>query len=193
MIAHFDEVLAAARQGDEASFVELFRTTQPALLRYLRTLGGALADDAASDTWLSVVKSLDRFEGDEAGWRAWVFTIGHARLRDAQRRAMRVPIPVEVDASDDGLEPVRDVADEVEQIYSTEAALDVIRRLPSDQAAVILLRHVAGLDVAETARVLGKRPGTVRVTAHRALRRLGQLMAQESGVHGDDAVTQVRR
>lgn len=193
VIADFDEVLSAARNGDEACFVKLFHATQPALLRYLRTLGGPLADDAAGDTWVSVVRGLDRFEGDEDGWRAWVFTIGHARLRDAQRRAIRTPVPTEVDASDDRLEQVQDVADEVEQIYSNEAALEVIRRLPRDQAAVILLRHVAGLDVAETARVLGKRPGTVRVTAHRALRRLSQLMAPEAGVRGGGAVTRARR
>ena len=57
----------------------------------ITTLGGALAEDVAADTWVSVVKGLDRFEGDEDGWRAWVLTIGRARLRDAQRRAARGP------------------------------------------------------------------------------------------------------
>jgi RNA polymerase sigma-70 factor (ECF subfamily) len=200
MTADFDDLLTGARQGDEASFVRLFRATQPALLRYLRTLGGPLADDVASDTWLSVVKGMDRFEGDEAGWRAWVFTIGRARLRDAQRRAVRTPSPMEPEGYADALPPVHDVADDVEQLYSTEAALKLIRTLPPDQAEVILLRHVAGLDVAETAQVLGKRPGTVRVTAHRGLRRLADLLrpgsespGSESPGSGGSGVTQTRR
>jgi RNA polymerase sigma-70 factor (ECF subfamily) len=35
-----------------------------------------------------------------------------------------------------------------------------------------MLRVVAGLDTHAVARIVGKRPGAVRVAAHRALRRL---------------------
>lgn len=157
--------------------MELFRSVQPALLRYLATLGGSLADDVAGETWLSVVRSLHRFSGDEAGWRAWVFTIAHSRLRDAQRRAARVPDTVDADevlgSRPDGF----DVAAHVEVIFSTEAALALVAKLPKDQAEAVLLRHVAGLDVARAAKVLGKRPGAVRVAAHRGLRRLAALLA----------------
>lgn len=177
----FDDRLARAKAGDEACFVELFRSVQPALLRYLSTLGGPLAEDVAGDTWVSVVRGLERFSGDEAGWRAWVFTIARARLRDAQRRAARAPRTVDafetLESQPDGV----DVAAHVEQIFSTEAALALIRRLPRDQAEAVLLRHVAGLDVARTAKVLGKRSGAVRVAAHRGLRRLSSLLTE-----GDD-------
>jgi RNA polymerase sigma-70 factor (ECF subfamily) len=173
----FEGRLAGAKAGDETCFVELFRSVQPALLRYLTTLGGPLAEDVAGETWVSVVRGLDRFSGDENGWRAWVFTIARARLRDAQRRASRSPQVVDafdtLEARPDDL----DVAAHVEQIFSTEAALALIRRLPTDQAEAVLLRHVAGLDVARTAKVLGKRSGAVRVAAHRGLRRLSELLA----------------
>ena len=172
----FEERLAAAKAGDEAGFVELFRSVQPALLRYLTTIGGDLAEDVASETWVSVVRGLGKFKGDEAGFRAWVFTIARARLTDAMRRASRQP--VEVDAAEvleqraDGT----DVAAHVEEIFSTEAALGLIGKLPRDQAEAILLRHVAGLDVARTAKVLGKRAGAVRVAAHRGLKKLSVMV-----------------
>jgi len=170
-------VLAAAREGDETSFVRLFRSVQPVLLRYLTTLGGPqLAEDAAAETWVSVVRGLPRFTGDEAGWRAWVFTIAHARLRDAQRRAIRQPLPVDTSEVFEDRADVVDVQADVEALISTEAALSVIRRLAPDQAAAVLLRYVAGLDVAHAAQVLGKRPGAVRVAAHRGLKRLAELM-----------------
>ncbi len=38
--ADFEAVLAAARAGDEHAFVVLFRSVQPMLLRYLRTVAG---------------------------------------------------------------------------------------------------------------------------------------------------------
>lgn len=176
MPSEFQDRLAAAQAGDEKSFVELFRSIQPALLRYLSTLGGDLAEDVAGETWVSVVRGLGSFTGDEVGWRSWVFTIAHARLRDAQRRAARTPLPVDAHEALMTRAGLVDVASDVETLYSTEAALALVARLTPDQAEVVLLRYVAGLDVADTARVLGKRPGTVRVAAHRGLRRLQQLM-----------------
>jgi RNA polymerase sigma-70 factor, ECF subfamily len=174
----FDDRLAAAQAGDENSFTELFRSVQPSLLRYLSTVGGALADDVAAETWLSVVKGLHRFRGDESKWKAWVFTIARARLVDARRRAARTPTPVDTDVVLDGCMATDDVAGTVEEMFSTEAALALIGQLPQQQAEVILLRYVGGLDVAQTARALGKRPGAVRVASHRALRRLAGLLSE---------------
>jgi RNA polymerase sigma-70 factor (ECF subfamily) len=190
----FEQCVAAAKRGDEAAFTVLFRSVQPMLLRYLRVMGGPLAEDAAGDTWVSVVRGLDRFRGDEAGWRAWVFTIGHARLRDAQRRSVRCDVPLDVDDLLRGRASVEDVQASVEELFSTQEALEIIGGLPPDQAEVVFLRHVAGLDVAHTARVLGKKPGAVRVAAHRGLRRLEELVAASrevpTGTAGCNAIEQ---
>ena len=64
-------------------------------------------------------------------------------------------------------------------MLSTERAVDLIGRLAPDQAEVVLLRVVADLDVAATARVVGKSRGAVRVLTHRGLRRLATLLDQE--------------
>ena len=55
----------------------------------------------------------------------------------------------------------------------------LVRALPADQAEVILLRTIAGLDVAQVAEVMGRRPGTVRVLQHRGLRRLAEVFSPE--------------
>jgi RNA polymerase sigma-70 factor, ECF subfamily len=49
---------------------------------------------------------------------------------------------------------------------------------------VVLLRVVAGLEVAEVAAITGKRPGHVRVLAHRALRRLAARLGAPTRVKG---------
>lgn len=67
----------------------------------------------------------------------------------------------------------------MESILSTERAVDLIGRLAPDQAEVVLLRVVADLDVAATARVVGKSRGAVRVLAHRGLRRLATMLERE--------------
>ena len=192
----FQERLSAAKAGDEAAFVALFRAVQPVLLRYLTTLGGPLAEDAASETWLAVVRGLHRFSGDESGWRAWVLSIGHARLRDAQRRAARDhSLPVDVHQELESRPADVDVFGEVSEIVSTEAALALIGRLPRGQAEAVLLRHVVGLDVPTTAEVLGRRPGAVRVAAHRGLARLAEILGGSASGHvaGDADVTRPAR
>ena len=44
-----------------------------------------------------------------------------------------------------------------------------------------MLRVVAGLEVGDVARIVGKTPGAVRVAAHRGLRRLAGLV-ERAGV-----------
>jgi len=70
-----------------------------------------------------------------------------------------------------------DVPRAAEETISTESALALLRELPEAQAQVLLLRVVAGLDVAMTAAVLGRTHNHVRVLAHRGLRALATVVA----------------
>ena len=186
----FAAILGAAQRGDEDAFRLLFRSVQPRLLRYLAVSAGGAAEDVAADTWVSVVRGLGRFVGDEPAFEAWVFTIARARLRDEQRRSYRRPAPMGsgqllAGSAAGGLDP----ADCAVEAAGTAAVLALIATLPPDQADAVLLRHVVGFDVARTARVLGKRPGAVRVASHRGLARLRALLDVETGARRATAVT----
>lgn len=177
-----EEIEAAAR-GDEQAFAVVWRALQPALLRYLKVVAPDSADDLASETWLEVVRGLSKFQGGEAGFRSWLFTIARHRAIDLRRQQARRPVqsvPMEflpeLGAPDDPEAAALDT-------LSTEAAVALIARLPVDQAEVVMLRAVAGLDVAQVAAVIGKRPGTVRVLAHRGLRRLATIVPDPKGAN----------
>jgi RNA polymerase sigma-70 factor, ECF subfamily len=64
------------------------------------------------------------------------------------------------------------VEDEVLYRLSNQQAAVLIAGLGKDQAAVVGLRVIAGLDTDITARILGKSQGAVRVCLHRGLRAL---------------------
>ncbi|HEV2310397.1 MAG TPA: RNA polymerase sigma factor [Acidimicrobiia bacterium] len=175
----FARLLAAARDGDDAGFAALWRELQPPLLRYLTVAAGDAAEDLASETWIRVARDLASFDGDEQGFRSWVFTIARHRLLDWRRhegRRRTVARPLEQLDRRATTDPAGEAMDRL----ATDAALALIARLPSDQAEVVTLRAVAGLDVAAVARVLGKRPGAVRVLAHRGLHRLAELLAVDA-------------
>jgi RNA polymerase sigma-70 factor (ECF subfamily) len=173
----FPAVLAAAQRGDERAFAVLWRDLQPAVLRYLRVAAPAAAEDLAADTWMSVIRGLARFRGDEPGFRALVFTAARHRALDWRRQASRTPFgAMPVEALEDRPAP-DDPAEAVLEAQSTRAALALIAELPRSQAEVVALRMVAGLDVAQVAGIVGKRPGAVRTLTHRGLRRLAERLA----------------
>ncbi|MFK0114731.1 hypothetical protein [Streptomyces sp. NPDC090994] len=58
-----------------------------------------------------------------------------------------------------------------------------VRALPRDQAEAVLLLVVVGLDGPAAGRVLGERPGAVRIAAYRGLGRLARQLGAE-GVCG---------
>jgi RNA polymerase sigma-70 factor, ECF subfamily len=179
--AGFADVLAAAQGRDERAFSDLFRDVQPVLLRYLQVLLPDGTEDVAAETWLQVVAGLDGFRGDERAFRAWLFTIARHRAVDWGRaRARRRTVPLD-EAEIAEQQQAADTADLALEHMSTEAVLSVIKTLPRDQAEIILLRVVVGLDGPDVARMVGKSPGAVRVAAHRGLRKLASL-ADRAGV-----------
>jgi RNA polymerase sigma-70 factor (ECF subfamily) len=168
------EALTAAIAGDEAGFAALWRSLQPAVLRYLRVVVGDAAEDVASETWLQASRDLHRFEGGPAAFRGWLFRIARHRGIDDRRRAARQP-EEPAESLGDHVPAARDAASEVLEQSDTGWALQLVASLPPDQAEAVMLRVVAGLDVAATAQVLGKRPGAVRVATMRGLRRLATM------------------
>jgi RNA polymerase sigma-70 factor (ECF subfamily) len=174
----FVATLAEAQGGDQAAFAVIFRDVQPVLLRYLGVIVPGAADDVAGETWLNVVAGLAGFRGDERGFRAWLFTIARHRASDWGRsRSRAYPATLAESAAPDRL-TAPDTAEVVLERMSTRAVLAAVASLPGDQAEIILLRVVVGLDTAEVARLVGKKPGAVRVAAHRGLRRLAGLASR---------------
>ncbi|MGH8991024.1 MAG: RNA polymerase sigma factor [Acidimicrobiia bacterium] len=179
----FDDVLAAAQTGAEWAVAVLYRSLQPRLLRFLRAQAPQDAEDIASQAWLEVARGLPRFTGGEDDFCALVFTVARRRLADQRRATRRRPVePVGHDAlvTLAGADPA-DV-EALANLQGDEAARRIAALLPAEQAEIVLLRVLGGLSVDEVARLVGRKPGTVRVIQHRALRRLAREL-------GDDLVT----
>ena len=184
----FARVLAEAQAGNDDQFAVLWRDANPALLRYLRVLAPENADDIAAETWVHVVRGLTRFVGDEAAWRAWLFTTARRRLIDQVRTRKRHPAEPLEDVSVADLPRSPDAAQVALDNLATQSAIALLSQLPAPQADVIMLRVVAGLDTDAVAEILGKTPGNVRVMADRGLKRLEELLGR-AGVTSRAGVT----
>lgn len=190
-VAGLDAALDAARRGDERGFAELWIALNPLILRYLRVLVGQSAQDAASETWLQAARDVRGFRGDATGFRVWLFRVARNRGLDELRRSGRrledpAGLPDDANVLRGG-PASNDTAAEAEERRSTERALRLISSLPKTQAEAVMLRVVIGLDAQQSAQVLGKRSGAVRIAAMRGLRALSDLLADE-GAGPDDGL-----
>jgi RNA polymerase sigma-70 factor (ECF subfamily) len=173
-VTSLDEALVTAKAGDEAGFLVLWDELQPRLLRYLRVVSGDDIEDVAAETWLQVVRDLPKFKkGSADEFRAWLFTIARHRAIDAARSRKRFRDKVlAAEPFADTVTMESPVEDEVFHELSTRRAVAMVAGLSKDQAEVVALRVIAGLDTEAVARMLRKTPGAVRVALHRGLRAL---------------------
>jgi RNA polymerase sigma-70 factor (ECF subfamily) len=177
-----EHALDAARDGDEAGVALLWRSLNPLILRYLHIVVGQAAEDVASETWLLAAREIRQFRGDAAGFRIWLFRVARHRALDELRRAgRRREDPFGLTAEQDWAARDDPAGEAMEQM-ATIRALRLIAALPPDQAEAVMLRTVIGFDAAHAARILGKRPGAVRVAAMRGLRHLAGTLEAERGM-----------
>ena len=176
--AAFGELLVAAQRGDQQSVEWLFVQLQPRLLRFLVAHEPRAADDIASEVWLAVATRIAQFEGDWSDFRAWFFSIARRRLADYRRTAVRRRTDVvDTEVFEIRPAPERTEDEALESLAGQEAAKLITSTLNGDQAEVLLLRLLGDLDVDQVAAIMQRSPNWVRVTQHRAVRRLAKSAA----------------
>ena len=185
----FPVLLDAVRRGDPDAITQLYRAEQPRLLRVLQAEVGDAADDVASQTWLEVMRVLDRFEGEARGFRSLLFTIARRRVADHRRSRFRRPASPTEPAE---LYVVRDVRPGVEAEalarLGAEDAVGVLNDILDPQdVEILLLRIVGDLPAEDVAAIVGLTPGTVRVRQHRAVKRLSAALGRLPVASGNDA------
>ena len=176
-----DAVVEAATRGDDAAFSVIYRSLIPAVTAYLRGQRAVDPDGLAADVFVAVLRGLPRFVGDADALKAWVFTIAHHRLIDAQRRGSRQPDRATPDARLEALAPaVTGPEDEVVERLASAPAFEALGRLSPDQRNTILLRVIADLSIERTAEILGKRPAAVKALQRRAIAALRRKISGEA-------------
>jgi RNA polymerase sigma factor (sigma-70 family) len=171
-------VLTAAQAGAPWAFERLYADLAPQVANYVRLRGAAEPEDLTSEVFLAVFERLAAFEGTEAGFRSWVFTIAHNKAVDARRRLTRRPW-TEVDDTDLPDRPGGDVETEALAALETGRVYALLAELPDVQRDVLLLRIIADLTVAQVASALNKSPGAVKQHQRRALAHLRNRLERE--------------
>ncbi|MFP4513902.1 MAG: RNA polymerase sigma factor [Acidimicrobiales bacterium] len=172
----FEEVLAAAKRGEDHALEEIYRDLAPLVLAYLRSNGAREPEDLTSEVFVAVVRNIARFDGEETAFRSWVLTIAHRRLIDSFRHRSRRPedptLPDDVQAQ---MTPDLATAETEALDHLATAGLgDALSALTVDQRAVVTLRILADVPIKEVADILGKPETSIKSLQHRALASLAR-------------------
>jgi len=137
--------------------------------------GSDLADDVAQDTLLKLWTIRDRLD-EYRSVESLAMVIARHRAIDLLKGSNRDTIGLEdADIRESSPSPEQTVIDSEER----HSLMSVIASLPSVQQAVIRMKHIEGLEVAEIARITGSTPGSIRVALSRARRNIKELFMQQ--------------
>ena len=173
----FPAVLDAARLGESWAWEALYRDLAGQLLGYLRGQGAHEPEDLLGDVWVQLARNLDRFTGDESGFRSWVFTVAHHRIVDERRRRSRRPVASleELGAIPESAHHSDAETDALVRVGAAEVH-DLLADLTPEQRDVLLLRLFADLTIAQIAALTGRRVGAVKALQRRALAALSDRL-----------------
>jgi RNA polymerase sigma-70 factor, ECF subfamily len=184
-------LVARLRTGDEAAFVELVRQYHSRLLRLAEATVGsrAVAEEVCQETWLAVVRGVERFEG-RSSFKTWLFRILLNRARTSAGHEQRAGRPdseiVErFDTNGAWADPPQPWSERVDDRLVAERLAQRVHQLlptlPEQQRQVVLLRDVEGLSPADVTSLLGITDGNQRVLLHRGRAKLRESLTIEMG------------
>jgi RNA polymerase sigma factor (sigma-70 family) len=162
------------RPRDLESYDQLVREHQGIAFRtaYVITGSAADAEEVVQDAFVKAYRARGRFRSG-APFRPWLLAIVANEARNRRRatgRRARLSLQLAEERPSGGAAPSPEVA----LLAREERAelLAAVDRLGEEQRAAVACRYFLGLSEAETAAVLGCRPGTVKSRLSRALARL---------------------
>jgi len=190
-ISREKELLARCRTDPEA-FGEIYDENFDAIFRYIqhRVSDVALAEDLTSQTFHKALRKLGRFRWQGVSISAWLYRIAgnevNSYLRKLYRRKKYEGPWAEHYEPTDTNAPDRELTDaeaEVEKHGLFVALNEQIRELDTIDQSILTLRYFEHKGYSEIAEILGKREGTMRMRASRALDKLKKLLAKEDISH----------
>lgn len=190
------ELVRRLQAGDPQAFATVVERYHTSLMRLAMTFvpSRAVAEEVVQDTWLGVVRGIERFEG-RSSLKTWLYGILANRARSAGVRERRASPPARrhepavppdrFGADGTWSTPPAAWADEADDRLLAEQVAPRLRAgleaLPDVQRQVVLLRDVEGLPARDVCRLLGISEVNQRVLLHRGRSRLRRMLEPELG------------
>ena len=169
-----EQLLAAARTGDETAFTLLYRRRQGPIYRFALHMSGdpAVAEDVLQETFLTLIEQSDRFDAARGPLLSFLYGIA----RNMVRRRADKNRPQEADESAAEAAAADDVLADLSRRETIAHVRRAVLNLPRDYREVVVLCDLEGASYEEAALALECPVGTVRSRLSRARSLLAQRL-----------------
>jgi RNA polymerase sigma-70 factor, ECF subfamily len=171
------QLLKEAKGGSSEAFGELYVRYAPGVFRFLFAhMDNRMdAEDLMEDVFLKAWKSLPKYREKGLPFRSYLHRIANNTLIDHYRSQPR--IEQHSDLEKHSLQdPYPLPIDQVFSKFDHRELRQKLANLRDDYRTVLVARFISGLSPEETARMMGKSSGAVRVLQHRALSTLRKML-----------------
>lgn len=174
-----ERLIRKAQQGDAHAFARLYDAHFERVFAFVRARVSDVEDakDLTATVFMRAWQALPSYDLRGVPFAAWLFRIARNAIIDEYRRTSREPQTVCEDDARAVADPMS-VDEEVLARCDAEAVRKALRALTDEQAAVIVLRFLWDMPIAEVAQALGKTEGAVKAMQHRAVRMLAKHVSE---------------
>jgi RNA polymerase sigma-70 factor (ECF subfamily) len=172
------EQIRRAQQGDATVITELYRHYYLSVFHFLyyRVGDRQTAEDLTSEVFLRMLRFIGGFNPPAATFGSWLFQIARNLAIDHFRRN---GIRNDVDLEEEMLSQMyEDPHTTVERGLTNETLRKALQKLNDDHRDVIVLRFVAGMQIAEVASALNKSEDAIKGLQRRALAVLRGILTE---------------
>jgi RNA polymerase sigma-70 factor (ECF subfamily) len=169
-------LLRAAKQLDQVALAEIFDSYAPALYGYILRLchDPEQADQIVGDVFSKLLEKLADGQGPHKNLRSYLYQIAYHLFIDQTRYDQHIA-PIEIVEYISG--ETTTVQDEIENRALLDTVLLAINNnLTVDQRHVIVLRFLEGMDLQETAKIVGKSVNNVKVLQNRGVEKIRKVL-----------------
>lgn len=164
-----------AQQGDAAAYTRLLREITPPLRRFLkaRLFTHDQIEDVCQEILMAIHTARHTYRPEQP-FSHWMYGIARHKMVDYLRKHIRKN---NNEISDDELVTfLADQTNNPEESLSDKELRGILAQLPDKQRKVLVLTKMEGMTMAETALKMGMSETAVKVTAHRAYKKLKAIL-----------------
>lgn len=169
------DLLHSARKLDQNALNEIFERYAVPLFKYsMRLCGDAVeADDVVGEVFSLFLKQLSIGKGPRENLRSYLYQIAYHKIIDFSRIKK---IEKSIGFSEFVDENMMLQNDNEEKEQSAFLNKIIQTELTEDQRNIVILRFIEGFNLQETAAILGKNVGNVKVIQTRAITKIREVM-----------------
>jgi RNA polymerase sigma-70 factor, ECF subfamily len=180
-----EELVRRAQRREPEAFGQLYEEHFDRIYRYvmLRVRDQADAEDITQQVFLRALENIGSYRWRGMPFASWLFRIAHNLVVDHWKKKNRQRVEAVASEEIDDLAVVSssDPATLAELKFDLKQLAAACELLTDGQREIISLRFAGGLSVAESARVMGKSEGAVKVLQHAALVKLRRILCPAGG------------